>query len=83
MNLYGVIPCLIGTKHFRKSKTLPGIRNTFQNPKTLPRIQNTSQNSKTLPRIQNTSQNSKTLPMQNQRVFWILGSVLSLRAIVE
>ena len=70
MSLYGVIPCLIGTKHFRKSKTLPG-------------IQNTSQNSKTLPRIQNTSQNSKTLPMQNPRVFWILGSVLSLRTIVE
>ena len=39
MSLYWVIPCLIGTKHFRESKTLPRIQKHFPESKTLPRIQ--------------------------------------------
>ena len=77
-------------------KTLPRIQNTSQNPKTLPRIENTSQNPKTLPRIENTSQNPKTHPgiqkdfpefwevfLDSGKCFWILESVLSLRATVH
>ena len=80
-----------------KDKTLPRFQNTSKNPKTLPRIQNTSQNPKhfpefkTLPRIQNDFPESGFWKVfLNSRkcfefweVFWILGSVLSLRATVD
>ena len=78
---------LVGTKHFPKSKTLPRIQNTFQNPKHFPESKNTSQNPKTLPRIQNTSQRRRCFGfwdvfLDSGKCFWILGSVLSLRATV-
>ena len=62
LKIRGILPWLVGTKHFPESKTLPRIQNTSQNPKTLPRIQKHIPETKTLPRIQNTSQNPKTRP---------------------
>ena len=85
---------LVGTKHFAESKTLPRIQKHFPKSKTLPRIQKHFPKSKTLSRIQkhfpesqNTSQNPKTRPrgggvLVSGTCFWILGSVLSLRATV-
>ena len=74
--------------HFPESKTLPlnrktlsKIQNTFQNPKTLPRIL------KHFPESKNTSQRRRCFGfwdvfLDSGKCFWILGSVLSLRATV-
>ena len=70
-------------------KTCPRIQNTSQNVKTLPRIQDTSQNPK-LFWIYSGMCFGLCVVFLNSRkcfgfwdVFWILGSVLSLRATVD